>query len=417
MSNTNAIRRQSGFGQQAEDVMAESATQMALTGSEAGVLATVAREEQELKAAIVVARKFPRDEVAAYERIVKSCKRPTFAEGAQYRFPRGGQQIVGPSVDLAREMARCWGNMRYGLRVVSQDDDTMHIKGYAFDLETNSLVEAEDSFAKKIQRKDKRTNATAWVTPDERDLRELMNRRGAILVRNCILQLLPPDVTEDAQGYCQQTLLDAASGKLKVSREQAIRSLIINFSSLGITAAMIEKHLKHPASAMNAEELTGLQQIGRAILDGQAKREEFFDLGGTGEAVQSEKTADLNAKLQGRQPAPTAPKPPQRAPVARGEATEDDIEAARREAGQQREEPEVIDGLAPTPEVLPESATEAEFVGWASTFAPGDWDPDAAVLHVRSQMKLLSSKAYGKLDAAGRQALYDKIRKGKWEKK
>ncbi len=50
-------------------------------------------------------------------------------------------------------------------------------------------MEIDDTFRKKIQRK--RDGQTVWVTPDERDLRELTNKRGAILERNCLLKLQP----------------------------------------------------------------------------------------------------------------------------------------------------------------------------------------------------------------------------------
>src|SRR5690606_14405160 len=168
---------------------------------EVGAVAATAREEAEIKAAIVLARRFPRDEIAAYTGSSEACKRPSFAEGAMYSFPRGNQIVTGPSVQLAREIARCWGNIRFGLRVVSMDDQMVHIRGYAYDAETNAYVEAEDKFSKLIFRRGR-----GWVQPDERELRELVNRRGAILVRNCILQVVPSDVVEDAQRVVQETL-------------------------------------------------------------------------------------------------------------------------------------------------------------------------------------------------------------------
>ena len=115
-----------------------------------GIAQGIAREEAELKAAIVLARANPRDATVAWNDIMHSCQRPTFAQRALYKFPRGGTSITGPSVDLAREMARCWGNVRYGFRIVSIDEEHVHIKGFANDLQTNNYVEVEDSFDKAI---------------------------------------------------------------------------------------------------------------------------------------------------------------------------------------------------------------------------------------------------------------------------
>src|SRR5690606_40175898 len=130
---------------------------------EVGAAAAVAREEAEIKSAIFLARQFPRNEFAAYNKVIKACERPGLAEEAVYNFPRGGQRVSGPSVNLAREIARCWGNVRYGLRVVSVDEDMVHIRGYAYDLETNAHVEHEDKFEKLVYRK-----SQGWVKPDER---------------------------------------------------------------------------------------------------------------------------------------------------------------------------------------------------------------------------------------------------------
>jgi len=81
-------------------------------GDDVGGLAVISREQHEIQAAIISAKKFPRDENQAYAKAIKSVQRPSMAESATYNFPRGGKSISGPSVDLARELARCWGNIR-----------------------------------------------------------------------------------------------------------------------------------------------------------------------------------------------------------------------------------------------------------------------------------------------------------------
>jgi len=56
---------------------------------EVGAVAATAREEAEIKAAIVLARRFPRDENAAYTRIIKACKRPSLCRGGHVQLPAG----------------------------------------------------------------------------------------------------------------------------------------------------------------------------------------------------------------------------------------------------------------------------------------------------------------------------------------
>ena len=58
----------------------------------------ISRQAQEVQAAMVIAKKFPRDEVESYNRIMQSCKRKSLAESAMYEYPRGGTKVTGPSI-------------------------------------------------------------------------------------------------------------------------------------------------------------------------------------------------------------------------------------------------------------------------------------------------------------------------------
>ncbi|BBP90995.1 hypothetical protein BsIDN1_46130 [Bacillus safensis] len=56
--------------------------------------AMVSRQAQEVQAAMVIAKKFPRDVYAAFERIKKACERRLLAENAVYEYPRGGTKGI-----------------------------------------------------------------------------------------------------------------------------------------------------------------------------------------------------------------------------------------------------------------------------------------------------------------------------------
>ena len=210
----------------------ETSGELAPTAAEAAV-------QHEIQGAIVLARRFPRSEADSYAALLRSCGRTSFAEDACYSFPRGGSNVEGPSVRFAREAARVWGNIRYGLSILRDDDDSRDIEGWAWDIQTNVKVTAGDSFKKLIQRKLKNGGPAAWVKPDERDLRELTNRRGAILVRNCILQLLPADFIEDAIEETRATLKAHAVKDPDGERKKVIRA----FSDIGVSPAMLESYL------------------------------------------------------------------------------------------------------------------------------------------------------------------------------
>ena len=98
----------------------------------------ISRQAQEVQAAMVIAKKFPRDEVQSFNRIMKACQRKTLAEQAMYEYPRGGTKVTGPSIRLAEAMAQNWGNLDYGIVELEQKNGESQVMAYAWDLETNT---------------------------------------------------------------------------------------------------------------------------------------------------------------------------------------------------------------------------------------------------------------------------------------
>jgi len=243
----------------------------------------------EVQGALILAKRFPRDEDAAYEKLLKACRRYLFADKANYSFPRGGATITGPSINLAREFARVWGNIEYGHIIVSDDEEERHIRAWAWDKETNARVFEEDSFKKLIYRKKE-----GWIKPDERDLRELTNRRAAICKRNCLLQLMPRDYIEDAQHICKMTI----QKKIVEDPDRAKKDIILAFSTLNVTPAMLEEYLKHPIAQCSPAEIVTLREIYQSISDGNSKWSEY--LNGNGEEKKTEGQLSLDALKNGK---------------------------------------------------------------------------------------------------------------------
>lgn len=251
-----------------------------------------ASAQHEIQSAIIIARKFPRSEDQAFGKLMKAVGRKTFAISASYSFPRGGATVTGPSVNLAREAARVWGNIQYGVNIIHDDDENRTIRGWAWDVETNARVSSEDTFQKLVQRKNKITKQTEWVKPDERDLRELTNKRGAICVRNCLTHLLPPDLIEDALAAARKAAVASAGENLDDNRKAIIKA----FGDMNVTVADLEKYLEHELRTCNAEEVADLRQVYKSIKDGNTT---WSDYVGGGEAATIKKTrrSKLNDEL------------------------------------------------------------------------------------------------------------------------
>jgi hypothetical protein len=229
-----------------------------------------AEKQFEIQSAIVIAKKFPRNEDAAFEKLMKAAKRVSFAEDAAYSFPRGNTTVEGPSINLAREAARVWGNVRFGLDIIRDDEESRQIRAWAWDMESNVRVSAEDDFKKLVQRKQK-GGGTLWVKPDERDLRELTNRRGAILVRNCLLQIVPKDLIEDAMSRCKDTIRNGAEKDPETARKR----LILAFSEINVSPEMLESALGHKLAECSPVEIAELRKVYKSIADGNSTWKEY----------------------------------------------------------------------------------------------------------------------------------------------
>jgi len=282
----------------------EFSTGIATTELQAGGVAAYAREQHELQAAFIVAIQRPRNELKAFTAVLNSCKRASFADRAVYSYPRGGTRIEGPSVNLAREMARLWGNIRYGIRIVSMDHEYVQVQGWVLDLETNSHNSSEAKFGRLVFRKGK-----GWVEPDERDLRELVNKHGAICVRNALLQIMPSDMIEDAMRQCRDTMRAAAAGELKLSPRETVTAVAKAFDRFGVTVEMLETYLGHKLEAITEDELVELRGIKTSITEGHTKASEHFSPAGDAPKTAEERikrrvgAKDQDAKADASPPA------------------------------------------------------------------------------------------------------------------
>lgn len=242
-------------------------------GAELATSSAAAQQQHEIQSAMVIAKRFPRNEDQAFQTLMRSCKRSSFAEICEYRFPRGKTNVIGPTVYLAREAARIWGNIRYGFDIIRDDDDMRVVRSFAWDVQTNSRVHEDASFKKLVQRKNKETGKTEWVTPDERDLRELTNKHGAFGVRNCLLQLIPRDIIDDARAASHETKREGA----KKDPDGTRKATIAAFDRINITVAMLEQYLGHSLAQCSPDELADLRSIWKAISDGQARWADYAE--------------------------------------------------------------------------------------------------------------------------------------------
>lgn len=228
------------------------------------------RQAQEVQAAMVIAKKFPRDTNSALDRILQACKRRGLAEQACYAYPKGGTSVTGPSIRLAEAMAQNWGNVDFGILELEQRDGESTVMAYAWDLETNTRQ------TKVFNVPHARWTKQDGLVPlrDPRDIYEMIANQGARRLRACILGIIPGDITDAAVEQCENTMKAGNKGTV-VDRT---RKMVQLFSELGVTSEMIETRLGHILDATTETELVNLRKIYQSLKDGMSKREDWFSV-------------------------------------------------------------------------------------------------------------------------------------------
>lgn len=227
------------------------------------------RQAQEVQAAMVVAKQFPRDNLLAMNRILDACKRPTLAQAAIYSFPRGGTDVTGPSIRLAEAVAQAWGNIDFGFIELENRKGESQVMAYAWDLETNTRQTKVFSVP---HRRDTR-NGSVPLT-DSRDIYELVANQAARRVRSCILSIIPGDVIDQAVRACDATL---RKGSRKPIEERRAEMAAAFDSGYGVTVDALEGYVGKRLDAFTEADIVKLGKIYRALEDGVAGSEEVLD--------------------------------------------------------------------------------------------------------------------------------------------
>ncbi len=196
-----------------------------------------ARAVAEVQAAVIVAQQVPRDMDRALGEMRDACRRTALAASAFYSVPNRGN---GPSVHLARELARIWGNIQYGVHELRRDDAAgeSEVQAFAWDVQTNTR--STRTFVVPHERM-KKVNGrpTREKLVDLGDIYLSNQNVGARAVRECIFTVLPKWFTEEAETLCRRTIESGEGEPL----EQRVRNMVARFESIGVTQKQLEQKI------------------------------------------------------------------------------------------------------------------------------------------------------------------------------
>jgi hypothetical protein len=227
-----------------------------------------ARAMADVHVAMRIAMDYPRSPSLARDRMQDACSQMALAEKAFYRYNRGGQ-VTGPSVHLARQLARCWGNMNVGVKELARNDALLHSEmlAYAWDIQEN--VRQEYGFI--VPHKRDVGKGTADLV-DMRSIYENNANAGARRMRECIFAVLPLTFVSEAIALCYKTLEDG-DGKPLAHR---ISTIIQRFGDFKIRLAQLEDKIGKPEGKWTAGDVATLTVVGQSLAAGEATVEDEF---------------------------------------------------------------------------------------------------------------------------------------------
>ena len=200
----------------------------------------------EAQGKLIMAKRFPRNYTESYAKAIEACQRKGFAEKAFFSYPRGGQTVTGVTIRFAEEMARCYGNLDYGIKEMSHEEGKSEMQAYCWDLETNTISSQNFTVEHILETRTGNRKLTS-----QRDIYERTANDGARRLRSRILAILPPDLVENCIAECRKTL----AGNNTIPLADRIKNMVIGFKNLGVTKEMLEKRMGHTVESSNSDEL------------------------------------------------------------------------------------------------------------------------------------------------------------------
>ncbi len=258
--------RQEGFGTSSIEKRAETAAS-----------AVAAKATAAVQARFIMAMQRPRDWDDVRAKLLKECKRPSFARVARYRKPVGAG-IVGPSIRFAEAALRCMTNVSPETTTLFDDASKRIIQVTVTDLESNVSYSTDVVIDKTVERsslKDgqtalgSRTNSqgkTTYLVAATED--DLLNKQNALIskaLRTNGLRLLPGDIQDEAMTQVVATQADEDARDPDAAR----KGIADAFVGLGIMPSALKEYLGHDLDASTPKEMEELRGVFTALKEGE----------------------------------------------------------------------------------------------------------------------------------------------------
>lgn len=223
----------------------------------------------EIDMQVATAKKYPRSlEKFRQDALSMATIDKETASSCFYKLKRTSREgessfIEGPSVRLAEIIASSWGNLRFGARIINEDNRFVTAQGIAYDLERNVSNSIEVS--RRITNKNGQRFSDDMIAVTK-------NAACSIALRNAIFKTVPFTYAKQVYEQAKKT----AIGDVKTIAERRA-SMVDAFKKMRVTVdqllAFCEKPSLEDIGLSEIEDLIGVYQ---AIKDGDTTIEEQF---------------------------------------------------------------------------------------------------------------------------------------------
>lgn len=242
-------------------------TQMAL------VLA--AHVQAEIQAACIMAERNPRDWDVVRERLLKECKRSSFAAVARYKIPNRGE---GFTIRFAEAAIQASKHIHVTTRTIWEDEEVRKLLVKVWDAQEMVSFTDEITIEKTVERrsidksqevirtrKNKAGDLLYVISATEDDLLNKVNSAKSKSMRTSGLRLIP--------GWIQDQALQAIKATMRAEDEAnpdaAKQKLFDSFGDLGVHVEQLKTFLGHDAQTLTPRELQELRALFASIHDGE----------------------------------------------------------------------------------------------------------------------------------------------------
>ena len=190
------------------------------------------------------------------------------ASSCFYKLKRSGKDgessfIEGPGIRLAEIVASCWGNLRFGARIVDENNRFVTAQGIAYDLERNAFCSI--NVDRRITNKNGQRYSDDMIAMTK-------NAACSIALRNAIFKAVPYAYVKQIQEQAKKT----AIGDVKTLGERRA-SMVDAFKKMRVTTDQLLAFCDKPSlEDIGLSEIEDLIGVFQAIKDGDTTIEEQF---------------------------------------------------------------------------------------------------------------------------------------------